>query len=65
MMWPFRTKIAAPTIETYYHPKPVPSTMFDWEAIRDGYDAGDPIGYGSTEEQAIKELIQIEEERNI
>jgi len=29
----------------------------DWQATEDGYDQGDPVGYGSTEQEAIDDLI--------
>lgn len=36
-------------------PKPFP---FDWEAYPEDYDPErDPIGYGSTEEEAIRDLL--------
>jgi hypothetical protein len=51
-------------IVTHYEPKPVPSTCFDWSAIDDStYDGeGCPVGYGSTEQEAIDDLLwQLEE----
>lgn len=50
-------------IITSYDPKPIPMRQFDWSAMRDGYDGGDPIGYGRTEEEAIADLIEEEEFR--
>ena len=47
-------------IHTEYWAKPVPLRQFDWSAVRDGYDGGDPIGYGATEAEAIADLILIE-----
>ena len=38
--------------------------IYDWSAVRDGYDAGDPIGYGKTAEEAIADLKKEESERN-
>jgi hypothetical protein len=49
-------------IATTYWPKPIPDRNFDWAATRKWYDAGDPIGYGRTEEEAIADLIEKEEE---
>lgn len=43
-------------IITVYDPKPVPSTQFDWSAETDEYELGDPVGYGSTEAEAIEDL---------
>ncbi len=45
-----------PAIVTSYDPKPIPTRAFDWCAVFDGYDGGDPIGFGATEEAAIAEL---------
>ena len=42
-------------ITTYINP-PIPSRNFGWEAVNDDYDAGDPIGYGATEQEAIDNL---------
>ena len=48
------------TIDTYYDPKPIPVRHFDWCAMLDGYDKGDPIGHGLTEAEAVMDLyIQI------
>ena len=35
---------------------PIPDRSFDWSAVLEGYDAGDPIGYGRTEAEAIADL---------
>ena len=37
---------------------PVPSRKFDWQAAVDGWDLGDPVGYGETKEAAIADLKQ-------
>ncbi len=47
-----------PRIVTNFDPKPIPLRQFDWEATFDGYDMGDPIGYGTTEQEAITDLMQ-------
>lgn len=39
---------------------PIPCRDFDYTAVRDGYDEGDPIGYGETAGEAIDNLIEIE-----
>jgi hypothetical protein len=41
---------------------PIPVNNFDWTAYRDGYDAGDPVGYGTTERAAIEDLLDKESE---
>jgi hypothetical protein len=43
-------------INTSYNPKPMPARGFDWCATFDGYEPGDPMGYGATEEAAVKDL---------
>jgi hypothetical protein len=35
---------------------PIPPRDFDWSAVTDNYEAGDPIGYGRTEWAAIRDL---------
>ena len=41
---------------------PIPLRQYDWSAIRDSYDAGDAIGYGATEQEAIDNLKEQENE---
>jgi hypothetical protein len=43
---------------------PIPIRSMDWSAVRDGYDAGDLIGRGPTELDAIVELLALEQERD-
>ena len=51
------------TILTNYNPPPVPGRQFDWSAVKDGYEPGEPIGYGENEQNAIDDLLQqLEEE---
>ena len=45
------------SIVTEFVNPPIPCRDFDWSATHDGYDEGDPIGWGSTESQAIDNLI--------
>jgi hypothetical protein len=41
---------------------PIPVRDFDWQAVTDNYEAGDPIGHGRTEWSAIRDLeAQLEE----
>jgi hypothetical protein len=49
-------------IKTDYWRKPIPTNACDWSAYRDGYEPGDSIGYGATEEEAIQDLLEQEEE---
>ena len=44
-----------PIVTVFVNP-PIPCRDFDWSATRDGYDEGDPIGRGRTEEEAISDL---------
>ena len=45
-------------IETKFVNPPIPSRRWDWQATFEGYDSGDPIGYGKTEKEAIEDLIE-------
>lgn len=55
-------------IQTYYDPPPIPMRDFDWAAVdisTYGGEPSDPIGFGKTKEDAIRELVeQILELRN-
>jgi hypothetical protein len=56
-----KKKVGKYTVVTSFDYPPIPSRDADWSAVLDGYDAGDPIGRGRTEEKAIEDLIdQIE-----
>jgi hypothetical protein len=39
------------------HP-PIPLRDYDWCAFRQGYEPGDTIGYGETEEAAINDFYE-------
>jgi hypothetical protein len=43
-------------IVTNYWMKPIPLRQFDWSAVTDNYEPGEPIGYGATAAEAIKDL---------
>lgn len=45
-------------IRTDYWAKPMPVRQFDWSAVFDSYDDGDPVGYGATEQEAINDLLE-------
>lgn len=51
-------------IETRYWAKPIPLRGFDWEATLSGWDLGEPIGYGTSEEEAIEDLRSLLEDRS-
>ncbi len=42
---------------------PIPNRRFDWQATLDGYEPGEPIGYGETKLKALEDLIDQIEER--
>lgn len=44
------------TIRTSHVYPPIPTTRFDWSAVCDDYEPGDPIGYGPTEQAAVDDL---------
>lgn len=44
-------------IHTTHVRPPVPSRQYNWQAIFDGYEPGDSIGTGATEQEAIDWLI--------
>lgn len=48
-------------IITVYNPPPIPFRDCDYQATREGWDLGDPIGHGETEAEAIADLLQEEE----
>lgn len=49
-------------IETHFDMKPIPDRNHDWSACREGYEPGDPLGYGETEREAIINLLDLEEQ---
>lgn len=51
------------TLKTVYDPKPIPIRRFDWEAYDDDtFDMGSCIGYGTTEQEAIDNLMEMIDE---
>lgn len=49
-------------ITTHDYP-PIPIRNYDWSAVREGYEPGDPIGTGRTEQDAIDDLLCQEDDR--
>ena len=47
-------------ITAFVYP-PIPIRRYDWNAVREDYDEGDPVGWGATEQEAINELLEMEE----
>jgi hypothetical protein len=45
-------------IFTHFEYPPIPDRSHDWSAVYEGYDGGDPMGWGPTEEAAIEDLKQ-------
>ena len=35
----------------------IPLRRFDWSAVTGDYEAGDPVGWGTTEQAAIADLL--------
>ena len=48
-------------IHTLYSRGPEPPE-FAWEAYRNGFEPGDPVGHGATERAAILDLLEREAE---
>lgn len=48
-------------VTSFVYP-PIPVRNFDWQAVVDGYEPGDAIGHGSTEDEAIVALLSTLEE---
>ena len=48
-------------ILTHFENPPIPDRRFDWCAFRYGCEPEEPIGYGSTPEDAIQNLHEEEE----
>ena len=46
-----------PTVIVHNVFPPIPIRDFDWVAAFDGYDEGDPLGYGATKEAAVEDLL--------
>lgn len=44
------------TIITTFVKPPIPFTDWDWAATQEGYEPGDLVGYGATEQDAIDDL---------
>jgi hypothetical protein len=51
-----------PAMIILYDPPPIPIRDFDWSALRSDYEPGMPIGRGATEEAAVADLLEQEEE---
>jgi hypothetical protein len=46
-------------IKTFHEYPPIPDRQFDWCAYDDDtYEPGNPIGWGSTEQAAIADLME-------
>ena len=48
---------AGQTIVTQLEFSAISPSNFDWVATLDGYESGEPIGRGETEEEAINDLM--------
>ena len=54
------SKYSGSEIVTAYDYVPGPTRDYDWAAYRADWDLGWPMGYGSTEEDAIQDLKELE-----
>ena len=45
-------------IVTDFWLKPIPMRNFDWAAVSNNYEPGDPVGYGATKKEAIKDYLE-------
>ena len=53
-------------IITTYDPPPIPTRNHDWTAVLSDYDAGDPIGWGRTRDEAVADLEeQLRDQANV
>jgi len=50
-------------IKTEHVNPPIPIRKYDWSAVRDGYQEGDLIGWGESEQAAIDDLLLSESDR--
>jgi len=57
-MAPFHKEQNMTDIVTSYICPPIPFRNYDWCATYDGYEPGEPIGYGRTEQEAILDLLE-------
>ncbi len=49
-------------IKTAFIYPPIPDRRFDWQATRGDPDEGSLVGWGRTEQEAIADLLMLEEE---
>lgn len=54
-------KVTERKIITAYDPKPIPYFGYDYTAQREGDDGEDLCGWGSTEAEAIADLLEAED----
>lgn len=61
--WQARLDAAEKIVTEFVHP-PIPVRNMDWSAVRGNYDPenSDHVGYGATEDEAIADLLALEEE---
>jgi hypothetical protein len=52
-----RRKTMSKIITSFLNP-PIPVRCMDWQATYEGYEGGDAIGNGATEQEAIDNLIE-------
>ena len=52
-------------IITSFDAPPIPVRVWDWAAKRESYEAGDLIGFGATEDEAIEDLLTKEQDHDL
>jgi hypothetical protein len=50
-------------IITTYECSPIPIRNYDWSAVMECYEPGEPIDYGKNEQDAIDDLLCQEDDR--
>jgi hypothetical protein len=51
-----------PEVVTFYNPPPIPIRAYDWCAHREGAEESGPYGYGTTRQEALTNLFNLEED---
>jgi hypothetical protein len=51
-----------PMVLTVYDPPAIPLRNYDWTAYREGQEEAGPYGYGVTRQEAIADLLSLEED---
>lgn len=49
-------------VTSFVYP-PIPCRDWDWQAVFEGFEPGDAVGWGQTEQQAIENLLESMEQQ--